>query len=128
MCNSEVKLFCKKTQMNKSEHKSIQKERIENVMKLPRRKKALRTVKEKKKIEYTEKNSRTKITTETLKIKEEEKENSQESKNITSQSPTHTHRHKQKGKAQKMTVQYTEEKDQKRLKGKWFGEDKDATT
>lgn len=49
MCNSEVKLFCKKTQMNKSEHKSIQKERIENVMKLPRRKKALRTVKEKKK-------------------------------------------------------------------------------
>lgn len=27
-----------------------------------------------------------------------------------------------------MTVQYTEKKDQKRLKGKWFAEDKDAAT
>jgi len=27
-----------------------------------------------------------------------------------------------------MTAQYTEEKDQKRLKGKWFAEDKKAAT
>lgn len=67
----------------------------------------------------TEKNIRTKVTTETLKIKgKNTKEiSSQGSENIISQSQTHRHTHG-RGKAKKMTAQYTEEKDQERLKEK----------
>lgn len=44
---SEVKFVCKKTQMKKSAHKSTSKKKIENVMRLPRKKKVLRSGKKK---------------------------------------------------------------------------------